>query len=84
MLEGAHDAKIKAAVIDQLHVLRDGLGDFLTGEGLSEQDVGAYAAIFAAAMDGLMIHFMLDPTTDAEGALRAFEEMVALAVRERS
>jgi AcrR family transcriptional regulator len=82
MLEGAHDAKIKAAVIDQLHALRDGLRIFLTGAGLPESRVGPYAAIMAAAMDGLMIHFMLDPTTDAEGALRAFEEMVTLRVRE--
>lgn len=83
MLEGAHDAKIKAAVIVQIHALREGLRVFLTGAGMPEHDVERYIAIMAAAMDGLMIHFMLDPTTDAEGALRAFEEMVALALRER-
>jgi AcrR family transcriptional regulator len=81
MLEGAHDAEIKKAVIHQVRAFRTGLREFLEGQGLSEEDVGRYASIMAAAMDGLMIHFMLDPSTDAEGALRAFEEMVALAVR---
>ena len=81
MLEGAHDAGIKAAVIDQTNAFRNGLRVFLTGQGLPEKDVERYATIMAAAMDGLMIHFMLDPSTDAEGALRAFEEMIDLVVR---
>lgn len=81
MLEGAHDAEIKKAVIHQVRAFRDGLGVFLENQGLSEEDVARYAAIMAAAMDGLMIHFMLDPLTDAKGALRAFEEMVALVVQ---
>jgi hypothetical protein len=81
MLEGAHDAGIKAAVIDQMNVFRNGLRVFLTGQGLPEKDVERYTTIMAAAMDGLMIHFMLDPSTDAEGALRAFEEMIDLVVR---
>lgn len=81
MLEGAHDAEIKAAVIDQMNAFRDGLRVFLLGQGLPEKDVGRYTTIMAAAMDGLMIHFMIDSSTDAEGALRAFEEMVDGMVR---
>jgi AcrR family transcriptional regulator len=83
MLEGAHDADIKAAAIEQIRAFRGGLRVFLTGQGVPDDDVGRYTAIMAAAMDGLMIHFMLDPSTDAEGALRTFEEMVELAVRAR-
>ena len=75
--------EIKAAVIVQVQALRDGLRVFLTRKGMPEHEAGRFAAIMAAAMDGLMIHFMLDRSTDAEGALRAFEEMVVLAVRER-
>jgi AcrR family transcriptional regulator len=81
MLEGAHDSEIKAAVVEQVHAFREGLRTFLVGQGLPEEDVGRHTTIMAAAMDGLMIHFMLDPSTDAEGALRAFEEMVDLVVR---
>lgn len=81
MLEGAHDAQIKTAVVDQMNAFRDGLRLFLLGQGLPEKDVGRYTTIMAAAMDGLMIHFMIDPSTDAEGALRAFEEMVDRVVR---
>lgn len=80
MLEGAHDAKIKRAVIDQTVAFREGLAVFLAGQGFGKEEIDRYATMMAAAMDGLMIHFMLDPSTDAQGALRAFEEMVTLAV----
>lgn len=80
MLEGAHDEKIKKAVTDQMHAFREGLSVFLAGQGMPAEDLGRYAAVMAAAMDGLMIHFILDPATEAEGALRAFEEMITLVV----
>jgi len=83
MLEGAHDAKIKRAVIDQMIAFREGLAVLLTGQGLPEDDIARYAPMMSATMDGLMIHFMLDPSTDTEGALRALEEMVVLSVRDR-
>jgi hypothetical protein len=38
----------------------------------------------AAAMDGLMLHYILDPSTDAVGAIRTYEEMLEASVRDSS
>jgi AcrR family transcriptional regulator len=83
MLEGAQDASMKTAVINQMNVFRAGLRTFLERHGLAEEDLDRYTAMMAAAMDGLLLHYILDPSTDASGAIRAYEEMLEASVRDR-
>jgi len=84
MLEGAHDPAMKAAVINQMNAFRAGLRVFLEKHGVAEEDLERYTSMMAAAMDGLMLHYILDPSTDAVGAIRAYEEMLEASVRDSS
>jgi AcrR family transcriptional regulator len=69
MLESPRDSDLRAAVRRQLDLFREGISKVVKKSGLASADTGPASILIAGAIDGLMIHLVLDPSTGAAGAL---------------
>jgi AcrR family transcriptional regulator len=71
MLEGAQDDDFRPAVFHNLDRLRQHLHSALEARGTPSDQISGLVTLLAAALDGLLIHLILDPATDVRGAADA-------------
>jgi AcrR family transcriptional regulator len=84
MLESPRNSDLRAAVRRQLDLFREGISRVVKKSGLAGADIGPVSTLVAGAMDGLMIHLVLDPSTDAVGALEFLGDALVSLVADRS
>lgn len=84
LLESQHDSAIGAAVRRQLEAYREDISQAVKRIGFSGATARRATVFLAAAMDGLMIHSMLDPSTDAVGAVKFLGEALRAVLAEQA
>ncbi|MCK5376071.1 MAG: TetR/AcrR family transcriptional regulator [Acidobacteria bacterium] len=80
MLEGARDVGIGTAVRRQLELFRKDIGGVVERIGVPAERQQQAIDLIAGTMDGLMIHLILDPSTDAAGALGFLGDALAALI----
>jgi len=75
MLEATCDEEIASAVKRNLSAFRRLIEDIAHANGLPDSKVSGLATLLAALLDGIMLHFLLDPTTDIEDAAETFKDL---------
>lgn len=84
LLESRRDKDIAAAVKLQLDAYREEISKSVEKMGFAGGVGRGATHLLAAAMDGLMIHLMLDRSTDAAGALAFMGDALGALLSDRS
>jgi AcrR family transcriptional regulator len=70
-LQAVVDERLRELSVAKLREFRSMLATKLRAEGRDAATAGAWATLVAAALDGLLLHRMIDANTDTAGAIRA-------------
>ena len=74
MLEAVHDQEVASAVRRNLGELRAFVRSVVERSVVPEDQVSGLVTLVAALLDGLMLHLILDPETDVQGAGEVVEQ----------
>lgn len=73
-LEARHDPQVRQAVRDQLAAFRQFVEFVLTSQGVV--NAAARATVLAASIDGLLLHYLVDPDLNLAGARDALARLI--------
>ncbi len=75
MLESIFDEDIRTSVHRNLEFWRDHTLKVAQANGVPQSEIRGLVILLAAAIDGLILHLMIDPETDLVAAGRAMEKL---------
>ncbi len=81
MLEAVHDRELAPAVKRNLRDLRAFVRAVVERCVVSEDQISGLVTLIAATLDGLILHLILDPETDVQGAGTAIEDALDSLLR---
>jgi AcrR family transcriptional regulator len=73
MLEATHDEEIAASVKRNLKALRAQIAEVVVATGGAPEHSSGLVTVLAALLDGILLHFLLDPETDIAGSAAALQ-----------
>lgn len=76
LLEATFDEELAVAVRRNLSALREQIEGIVIESGVSRAKSKGLSTALAALLDGILIHFLLDPKTDIQGAAKSISDLL--------